>query len=134
MDSNTITFYFRYNRLKKLNKKGMALVQLMAYKRKTRKQKFISTDIYLKPEQWNKKDSLIINHELAAQLNWKLSDLKRSYEKKVIDLIKSMTNAAWRISPEIIQVAIFLLYTFGTHMANKIPPHLLQMIMQHKRL
>ena len=88
MDSNTITFYFRYNRLKKLNKKGMALVQLMAYQRKTRKQKFISTDIYLKPEQWNKKDSLIINHELAAQLNWKLSDLKRSYEKKVIDLIK----------------------------------------------
>ena len=88
MEANTIQFSFKYNRKKRLNSNGEALLQLLAYQGKTRKRKYLSTDIYLKPNQWLESKSLIINHPLEAQLNWKLTDLKRSYEKKVIDLIK----------------------------------------------
>jgi len=66
----------------------MALVQLQAYMPRLRKRKFFTTNIYIPPSQWHEENSLVINHPLAAQLNWQLTDLKRSYEKKVIDLIK----------------------------------------------
>ena len=88
MDANTIRFRFVYNRKKRFNKAGQALVQLMAYVPKSRKRKYISTDVYLFPHQWNSKGSLVISHNLAAQLNWTLSDLKALYEKKVIDLLR----------------------------------------------
>ncbi len=41
-----------YNRKRRLNKKGMALVQVEAYL--DRKKMYFSTKIYLKPEQWDK--------------------------------------------------------------------------------
>lgn len=88
MDANTIRFRFVYNRKNKLNKNGQALVQLLAYVPKSRRRKYISTEIYLSPAQWDEKSSLVIDHQLAAQLNWKLTDIKRAYEKKVIDLMR----------------------------------------------
>lgn len=94
MEANTIHFSFKYNRKNRLNSKGEALVQLMAYQGKTRKRKYLSTDIYIKPGQWHESKSLVINHPLESQLNWKLSDLKRSYEKKVIDLIKKYDSCS----------------------------------------
>lgn len=88
MDINIIRFYFKYNRKNRLNKQGEALVQIVAYTPRSRRdRRFISTGIYLKPEQWDEKNAIIINHPNSAQLNWKLSDLLAKYNKKVIDII-----------------------------------------------
>ena len=86
----SIKFYYQYNRKNKLNKEGKALLQLVAYKERSKdktKHKYISTEIYLSPYQWDLSTSIIINHDNQARLNYKLSELKGSYEKKYIDLI-----------------------------------------------
>lgn len=46
-----ISYNLVFNRKKRLNKRGMALVQVEAYL--NRKKMYFSTKIYLKPEQWD---------------------------------------------------------------------------------
>ena len=46
-----ISYNLVFNRKKSLNKKGMALVQVEAYLNK--KKKYFTTNIYLRPEQWD---------------------------------------------------------------------------------
>lgn len=46
-----ISYNLVFNRKKRLNKKGMALVQVEAYL--NRRKIYFSTKIYLKPEQWD---------------------------------------------------------------------------------
>lgn len=48
-----ISYNLVFNRKKRLNKKGMALVQVEAYL--NRRKIYFSTKIYLKPEQWDTK-------------------------------------------------------------------------------
>ena len=48
-----ISYSLVFNRKKKLNKKGMALVQVEAYL--NRRKMYFSTRVYLKPEQWDVK-------------------------------------------------------------------------------
>lgn len=48
-----ISYNLVFNRKKRLNKRGMALVQVEAYL--NRKKMYFSTKIYLKPEQWDAK-------------------------------------------------------------------------------
>ena len=54
--------YFRlvYNRKKKLNKSGKALIQVEAYRK--RKKVYISTGIYVNPQEWDSRHSRIIQH------------------------------------------------------------------------
>ena len=62
-----ISYNLVFNRKKRLNKRGMALVQVEAYL--NRKQMYFSTKIYLKPEQWDAKRKMVKNHPNANVLN-----------------------------------------------------------------
>lgn len=62
-----ISYNLVFNRKKRLNKRGMALVQVEAYL--NRKKMYISTKIYLKPEQWDAKRKMVKNHPNANVLN-----------------------------------------------------------------
>ena len=62
-----ISYNLVFNRKKRLNKRGMALVQVEAYL--NRKKMYFSTKIYLKPEQWDAKRKMEKNHPNANVLN-----------------------------------------------------------------
>ena len=62
-----ISYNLVFNRKKRLNKRGMALVQVEAYL--NRKKMYFSTKIYLKPEQWDAKRKMVKNHPNANILN-----------------------------------------------------------------
>ena len=62
-----ISYNLVFNRKKRLNKRGMALVQVEAYL--NRKKMYFSTKIYLKPEQWDTKRKMVKNHPNANVLN-----------------------------------------------------------------
>lgn len=66
--------YFRlvYNRKKKLNKSGKALIQVEAYR--NRKKVYISTGIYVNPQQWDNHHSRIIQHPHSEELNRMLEE------------------------------------------------------------
>lgn len=67
--------YFRlvYNRKKKLNKSGKALIQVEAYRK--RKKVYISTGIYVNPQEWDSRHSRIIQHPHSEELNRMLEEL-----------------------------------------------------------
>lgn len=62
-----ISYNLVFNRKKRLNKRGMALVQVEAYL--NRRKMYFSTKIYLKPEQWEAKRRMVKNHPNANVLN-----------------------------------------------------------------
>ena len=62
-----ISYNLVFNRKKRLNKRGMALVQVEAYL--NRKKLYFSTKKYLKPEQWDAKRKMVKNHPNANVLN-----------------------------------------------------------------
>ena len=62
-----ISYNLVFNRKNRLNKRGMALVQVEAYL--NRKKMYFSTKIYLKPEQWDAKRKMVKNHPNANVLN-----------------------------------------------------------------
>ena len=93
-----ISYNLVFNRKKRLNKRGMALVQVEAYL--NRKKMYFSTKIYLKPEQWNAKRTMVKNHPNANVLNRMLyeniaaieqTELRRWQQGKSIslDLLKN---------------------------------------------
>ncbi|MBR6567013.1 MAG: site-specific integrase [Spirochaetaceae bacterium] len=82
-----IKYRLVYNRRKLLNKQGTALIQVEASlgKHKT----YFGTRIYIRPEEWDKRTSSIVNHPHANDLNlWlyefivKLEELELSIWKK----------------------------------------------------
>lgn len=79
-----IVYNLVYNRRKRLNRKGMALVQVEAYL--NRKRKLFSTRIYLRPEQWNSRKRLVRNHPNAEALNRLLYDFVALLERKELEL------------------------------------------------
>lgn len=62
-----IIYNLVFNRKKRLNRNGMALVQIEAYL--SRKKMYFSTKVYLKPEQWDSKRRMVKNHPNANGLN-----------------------------------------------------------------
>ena len=62
-----ISYNLVFNRKKRLNKRGMALVQVEAYL--NRKKMYFSTKIYFKAEQWDAKRKMVKNHPNANVLN-----------------------------------------------------------------
>ena len=73
-----------YNRKKKLNAHGTALIQVEAYLEK--KKVYFSTHIYVTPTQWNKQRRLIINHPNAESLNVMLRAFIVDLERKELEL------------------------------------------------
>lgn len=69
---NKIYFRLVYNRKKKLNKSGNALIQVEAYR--NRKKVYISTGIYVNPQQWDNRHSRIIQHPHSEELNRMLEE------------------------------------------------------------
>jgi site-specific recombinase XerD len=72
-------YRFVFNRKKKLNGQGKAVVQIEVYIDRLRK--YVSTGIYLTPEQWNdKKSEVSSKHPNYILLNKKLRDTVASLE------------------------------------------------------
>lgn len=69
---NKIHFRLVYNRKKKLNKCGKALIQVEVYQ--NRKKIYISSGIYVNPQQWDNSRSRIIHHPHAEELNRMLEE------------------------------------------------------------
>ena len=66
-------YTFVYNRKNKLNKSGEALVQIKVYV--NRENKYLSTNIYLKPKEWDEKRSEVSQHHPKAdELNKELQE------------------------------------------------------------
>lgn len=62
-----IRYRIVYNRRKQLNGQGKALIQLEASLNK--RKIYLTTRIYIRPEEWDKRTSTIINHQNATNLN-----------------------------------------------------------------
>jgi len=62
-----IRYRLVYNRQKKLNKQGTALVQVEAYL--NQRKIYLKTNVYLKPECWSKEGAQVINHPQSNELN-----------------------------------------------------------------
>lgn len=95
-----IVYNLVYNRKKRLNKKGMALVQVEAYL--NGKRKYFSTNVYLRPEQWNNKKLIVRKHPNAAALNRMIREFMAAIEKKELELWKQ----GRRITLELLKEAL----------------------------
>lgn len=62
-----IKYRLVYNRKKKLNKQGTALVQVEASL--NQRKVYFKTNIYLRPEHWDKRTAQVCNHPQANDLN-----------------------------------------------------------------
>lgn len=62
-----IRYRLVYNRKKQLNKQGTALVQVEALL--NQRKIYLKTNIYLRPENWDKQTSQVCNHPQANDLN-----------------------------------------------------------------
>lgn len=79
-----ISYNLVFNRKKRLNKKGMALVQVEAYL--NRKKMYFSTKVYLKPDQWDAKRRMVKNHPNADVLNRMLYEYTSAIEQTELGL------------------------------------------------
>lgn len=93
-----IKYRLVYNRRKLLNSQGTALVQLEASLGKDKI--YFSTRVYVRPEEWDKRTSSVVNHPHASDLNaWlyeqvvRLEGLELSMWKKgVVPTLSQMKN------------------------------------------
>ncbi|MBR2456113.1 MAG: site-specific integrase [Bacteroidaceae bacterium] len=79
-----IRYRYVYNRKKKLNAQGTALVQIEAslpYRKI-----YISTRVYVRPEEWDNNTAMIINHPNAMQLNAYIGKLRIKLEQTEMSL------------------------------------------------
>lgn len=81
-----ISYRAVYNRKKKLNEQGKALVQIECYLRPNKF--YVSTHIYLKPYQWDNERRMIINHPNEDELNMRLWEEMVNYERQELALWK----------------------------------------------
>lgn len=79
-----ISYTLVFNRKKKLNKKGMALIQVEAYL--NRRKMYFTTKVYLKPDQWDAKRRMVKNHPNADALNRMLYEYISAIEQKELNL------------------------------------------------
>ena len=70
-----ICYRFVYNRKRRLNAQGMALLQIEAYLE--RKKIYFSSHIYLTPEQWDERKKLIKRHPHAEGVGYRRSHGQR---------------------------------------------------------
>ena len=81
-----IRYRLVYNRKNKLNSQGAALIQLEAslHQRKV----YFTTRIYVRPTEWDKKTSSIVNHPQSLDLNSWLYDFILSMQSTELSLWK----------------------------------------------
>ena len=76
-----------FNRKKRLNAEGKALIQVEAYL--NRQKKYFSTKIYVKPTQWDSKRKTVRNHPNMDELNQYIKDYISYLERIELDMIQS---------------------------------------------
>lgn len=81
-----IHFRLVYNRKKKLNADGTALIQVEAYLE--RQKIYLSTHVYVKPEQWDKRKALITAHPLGEELNRMINEFILRLQLRELDAWK----------------------------------------------
>ena len=91
-----IRYRLVFNRRNRLNLQGKALVQVEALL--NRKKIYLTTRVYLTPEQWDKRTSTVVNHSHATELN--------SWLYEFIMQLESIEIAMWRrgITPTLLQL------------------------------
>lgn len=98
-----------YNRKKKLNRMGTALIQIEAYLEG--KKAYYSTGLYVSPSQWDGRRSLIVKHPHEEELNRFLQEQLLELEWKELQYWKegktiSLSLLQDEIDPEIVQKAL----------------------------
>lgn len=81
-----------FDRKKKLNSCGKALLQVEAYL--SGKRAYFSTHIYLSPQQWNEKKGKIVRHPEAESLNYMLQQFIMNLECKELELWRRGTGVS----------------------------------------
>lgn len=76
-----------FNRKKRLNAEGKALIQVEAYL--NRQKKYFSTKIYVKPTQWDSKKRAVRNHPNMDELNRYMEDYISYLERIELDMVQS---------------------------------------------
>lgn len=84
-----IRYRLVFNRKKTLNKEGKALVQVEATLNK--RKVYMTTNVYLKPEWWDKDRKLVVNHPQADGLNLMLWQFVLDLQNVEIELWKRGT-------------------------------------------
>jgi len=80
-----ITFSFIHNRTKKLDKYGKALIQIKAYQ--NGRNKYFSTNVRVKPGQWNMRRQEVWKHPTALVFNKTINDQIMGLKKFQYDLM-----------------------------------------------
>ena len=62
-----IRYRLVYNRKNQLNAQGTSLVQIEAYLNK--RKIYLSTQLYLRPQEWDKATAQVVNHPQSNELN-----------------------------------------------------------------
>lgn len=81
-----INYRVVYNRKKRLNAEGKALLQVEACSKG--KRAYFSTNIYIEPEQWDNKRRMVKSHASAESLNYYLKEFVTNLEFKELELWK----------------------------------------------
>lgn len=91
-----IRYRLVYNRKKQLNKQGAALVQIEAYL--NGRKIYLTTNVYLRPDEWDRDTSQVVDHPQANDLNAML------YEK-ILEL-QQVEISYWRkgVSPSLLDM------------------------------
>ncbi len=88
---STIRFSLVYNRKNRLNKNNEALIQIKAYHSKIRNgsnTRYFGTGIYVSPENWDKKNNRVINHDLEFHYNFTIQKALQDLSLKYTDIFK----------------------------------------------
>ena len=75
-----------FNRKKRLNAEGKALIQVEAYL--NRQKKYFSTKIYVKPSQWDSKRKAVRNHPNMDELNQYIEGYISYLERIELDIVQ----------------------------------------------
>lgn len=96
-----IRYRLVFNRQKKLNKQGTALVQIEAYL--NQRKIYLKTNVYLKPECWSREGAQVINHPQSNELNamlyehiLELQAIELGYWKRGVEVTLSLLKEAVR--------------------------------------
>lgn len=93
---NKIRYRLVYNRKKRLNRQGAALIQVEASI--PRRKVYITTRVYIRPDQWDGSTSTIVGHPNAMELNAWIYEFVLQLEKVELSLWKR------GIEPTLVQV------------------------------
>ena len=73
-----------------IKKDGTAVVKVRAYR--NTETKYISTGVFLKPNQWNEKSKLVKNHDQATELNQRLRTVISLLESYELEQVRKFGN------------------------------------------